>query len=438
VSDKRRFQGRSPDQSATLANPARVLRVARASLADLDDATAVLGEALVAAGLPRHAWRTELATLRLIDEALPAITVGAFLARLDAFAARGGPTWLRGRHADLEVFYQEVSALQAVARPLLSTVLRLQRTPPDKAGGRWWRWWRRLRPTSTLQQVLRHPRVEAPLAAIVEILSGFEARAPLMMAVQAVQLPPPEHKGALPHAPDLTGLAPKPFSADTWTAADVPRTGGSEETEVASPAMTLQTRAAALGAKILHARGAVPTLPVRIEGLRQRLSSPGRWSRGRRLAISAGLALAVVGGGTLLILSHQTPAAPAASAVSSLSSPTTSLTALAGSSTATAPATRAPTPAPSATALPALKLTLSCSLHGATATLTLTNAGTASFNWQVQPPPTLTAVPAQGALDAGQSAVVQVSAKKKKTATGTIQVVASHDNQTTEAHVSCQ
>jgi hypothetical protein len=95
------------------------------------------------------------------------------------------------------------------------------------------------------------------------------------------------------------------------------------------------------------------------------------------------------------------------------------------------------TPAPTATSGSAPKLALSCTLQGTTATLTLKNVGTSSVTWQVQPPPTLTAAPAQGALDAGQSAVVQVSAKNKKTPTGTIRVVANHGNLSTEDHVSC-
>jgi hypothetical protein len=432
VSDKRRFRGQSPERSTTLADPSRVLRVARASLADLDDASAALGEALVAAGLPRRAWRTEQATLRSLDAALPAITLGAFLARLDAFAVRGGPAWLRGTHADLEVFYQEVGALQAVVRPLLGAVRRLQRTPNEE--GR--QGWRRQRPSNPLRGALRHPRVEAPLATIAEILSGFEARAPLMMAVQAVQPRRPVSR-----APDLSDLATGPFPADTGLPDDAPRT---QRGAVASPAASPRAKASALAAKLFLARWAVAPWLVGLggpPGFRQRLAAWRRWLRGWRLAASGGLALilAVTVVGSALVLAHRPPAASPVTARSSASSPAASLTALAGSSTATAPATGVPTPAPapSATAAPPPKLALSCTLQGTTATLTLKNVGTSPFTWQVQPPPTLTVAPTRGALEAGQSAVLQVSAKNKKTATGTIRVVASHESQSTEGRVSC-
>ena len=436
MSDKRRFQGPSPERSATLANPSRVQRAARASLADLDDATAVLGEALVAAGLSRRVWRSEQATLRLLDGALPAITLGAFLARLDAFAARDGPALLRGTHDDLEVFLQEVGALQAVAQPLLVAVRRLQGAPPGEEGRNGWRPWRRPRPTSPLRVALRHPRVEAPLAAIAEILGSFEARAPLMMAVQAVQaVQPRDPGGPVSRDPDL---ATGPFPADAWLADDAPRT---QRVAIASPSATPRAKAAALVGRILPTRGAVAAWLVgRMgrPGLRQRLAAWRRWLRGWRLAASVGIALAVAVAGSALVLGHRPPPAPArSSAPSAPSSPAVSLTALAGS--ATPPATGVPTPTvpPHSTAGLAPKLALSCMLQGATATLTLKNVGASPFTWQVHPPPPLTAVPVQGTLNVGQSTVVQVSAKNKKTATGTIRVVASHDSQSTEDSVSC-
>jgi hypothetical protein len=435
VSDKRRIRGQLSERSATLADPSRLMLEEFDRLDDLENATAALGEVLVAAGLPRRAWRSEQATLRLLSEALPAITLGAFLARLELFAARSGPAWLRGAHDDLKAFHAEVGILSEVARPLLGAVRGLQRTP--SLGRR-----RGTDPARSLQQVLRHPRLEAPLSTIVEILSGFEARAPLMRALQSAQPLPPVHKGALPRtprAPDFPLDFPDhgAFSVDTTAAGGLWTEEGTAH-EITSPAAMVRARAAALAARIFPARGAVPTLPMGLVGFRQRLSFPGRWPRGWRLAASAVLALAVVVVGTLLILSHRSPASSLTSSASSHSSPAASLTALAGSATATTPTTGAPTAAPSATAGPVPKLALSCTLQGATATLTLKNVGTASLTWQVQPSPTLTAAPAQGTLDVGQSAVVQVSAKNKKTPTGTIRVVANHGNLSTDNRVSCR
>jgi hypothetical protein len=434
VSDKRRVQGQLSERSATLADPSRLMRQAFDRLADLENATAALGEALVAAGLPRRAWRSEQATLRLLSDALPAITFGAFLARLEDFAARTGPVWLRGTRDDAEAFHAEVGVLSRVARPLLGTVRRLQRTP--FLGRR-----RRRDPANSLQLTLRHPHLQAPLTAIAEILSEFEARAPLMGVIQPAQPLPAVHKGAPPRtsrAPDfaLDFRDPEPFPADTAAAGGM-GTEGSAAHEVAPPAATVRAKAAALAARVLPTRGSIPTLPVGLVGLRQRLSLPGRWPRGWRLAASAVLAFALVIVGTLLILSHRAPASSLTPSFSSSSSPAASLTALAGSATATALATGTPTSAPTAAAGVAPKLALSCTLQGMTATLTLKNVGTSSLTWQVQPPPTLTAVPAQGALDAGKSAVIQVSAKNKKTPTGTIRVVANQGNLSTEDHVSC-
>jgi hypothetical protein len=115
------------------------------------------------------------------------------------------------------------------------------------------------------------------------------------------------------------------------------------------------------------------------------------------------------------------------------------LTALAGSGTAAASATGAATTVPSPHVTPALtpKLALTCAVQGATATLTRKNVSAFPLTWQAQPPPTLNVSPAQGRLQTGQSASVQVSAVNKKTVSGTIMVVAAHDTLTTQDKVSC-
>ena len=116
------------------------------------------------------------------------------------------------------------------------------------------------------------------------------------------------------------------------------------------------------------------------------------------------------------------------------------LTALAGSGTAAASATGAATMSPSPRLTPALtlKVALTCAVQGATATLTLKNVSALPLTWQAQPPPTLTVSPAQGALQPGQSASVQVSTVNKKTVSGTITVRASHDTLTTQDKVPCR
>jgi hypothetical protein len=152
--------------------------------------------------------------------------------------------------------------------------------------------------------------------------------------------------------------------------------------------------------------------------------------------LAAGVLFVVIAVFAALALSRL----PHASGPSPTASSSATPTVLDESGTATALATTSPAPSPTSAATPgpAPKLTGACKVHGATATLTLKNTGVSSFTWQTQPPPTLTVSPAQGALQAGQSATVQVSAVNKKTASGTITVIASHNKVSTEEKVSCR
>src|SRR5262245_6613504 len=105
MNDQRQSRRHEPLHYAALADTPRVMEETLDTLADLHDTTMAMGKAVVAAGLPRRVWRTEQAALRPLANALPDITVGAFLARLERFATRDGPTWLRGNQHDLEAFH---------------------------------------------------------------------------------------------------------------------------------------------------------------------------------------------------------------------------------------------------------------------------------------------------------------------------------------------
>jgi hypothetical protein len=404
VDHDRRFKGKVPQHEAALADTPRVMGEVLDGCADLYDATKALGEALVDADLPRRAWRSEQAALHLLSDALPKIPVGAFLTRLEEFATRKGPTWLQGDHRDLAEFHEEVDILSDVARPLQDVVHRLQRAPV----GPW--------TDHPLQRTMRQPRLQTPLDNIVEILGDFEALAPFMRPIT------PEQWRAL-----LQSQARGPLQAGVRpgeTTASRLRTHRLDGVLSSSPVK-------AVAATVHSVLGAISTW------LLQRVSSLRRWPRAARLLAAAGLLLVVAV--AVLTLSHRSHTPPQ---VSSASSTSTALRALAGSGRATASATgsRAPSPPAGATA-PAgstPKLALTCVLNGAMATLTVNNQGSSSFTWQVQSPPTLTVLPAQGTLEAGQSATVQVSAKNKKTATGTITVTASHDTVSTQEKVSCR
>jgi hypothetical protein len=406
MDSRSRMKGQLPSGYAALDDTPRVMGEALDALTDLQRSAMALEKALVDAGLPKPIWRSEQAMLRLLSPALPAITVDAYLTRLEAFATRDGPTWLHGAHDDLAAFHEEVAVLAQVTRPLREVVQRLRRLPVEMPGGP--------RSDYPLQRVVRDPRLEAPLDTIAEILSDLEALAPFMRPLT------PEQWRALRRPSKL-------FPARIWAAIIVWANGlrGRGSESVASASGT--TGGAAKASSILDV--------CRTWAL-QRLSWLRRRTRAQRLLLASGLLFAVVIVFAVLAFSRQ----PHATAFSPTTSSSAVRTVLAESATATALATASPVSSPTsnATPEPAPQLTGSCKVHGATATLTIKNTGVSSLTWQAQPPPTLTVSPAQGVLQAGQSAVVQVSAVNKKTASGTITVIASHDKVSTEEKVSCR
>jgi hypothetical protein len=405
MDSRSRARDQLPAGYAALADTPRVMGEALDSLTALQSGAIELGKALVDAGLPEPVWRSEQATLRLLSPALPAITVDAYLTRLEAFATRDGPTWLHGAHDDLAAFHEEVAVLAQVTRPLREVVQRLQRLPVEMPGGP--------RSDYPLQRVVRDPRLEAPLDAIAEILSDLEALAPFMRPLT------PEQWRALRRPSQL-------LPARVWAAIIVWANGlrgrGSDSATPASGTTGAAQASAVLGASRAW--------------ILQRLSWLQGRTRAQRLLLASGLLFAIVIAFAALAFSRQ----PHATALTPTTSSSAVRTVLAESATATALATTSPAPTSTtgATPGPAPKLTGVCSVHGATAILTIKNTGDSSFTWQAQPPPTLTVAPAQGSLQAGQSATVQVSAVNKKSASGIVTVIASHDKVSTEEKVSCR
>jgi hypothetical protein len=399
-----RIKDRLPERYAALADTPRVMGEARDSLADLSSSMVALEKALLDAGLPKPIWRSEQAMLRLLSPALPAITLDAYLTRLEQFAMRAGPTWLHGSHDDLAAFHKEVSVLAQVTRPLREVVQRLQRLPVEMPGGP--------RSDHPLQRVLRDPHLEPPLDTITEILSDLEALAPFMRPLT------PEQWRALQRPSRLSPTR-------IWNAVTAWASGLRSRGSVAlSPATT---GAAAKPSSILEASRA--WVIERLSWLRSR-------TRAQRVLLAAGVLFVVIAVFAALALSRL----PHASGPSPTASSSAAPTVLDESGTATALATTSPVSSPTSAATPgpAPKLTGACKVHGATATLTLKNTGVSSLTWQAQPPPTLTVSSAQGVLQAGESATVQVSAVNKKNASGTITVIASHDNVSSEERVSCR
>jgi hypothetical protein len=401
----RRDQDRAPARDTALADTPRVMAEALDTLADLHDASTALGKALEDAGLPRRAWRSEQAALHRLSDALPDISVGGFLTRLEDFATREGPAWLRGDHHDLAEFHEEVTVLSNVANRLQGVVHRLQRAPEGA------------RPDYLLQRALRQPRLQKPLDTIVEILGDFEALAPFIRPLT------PEQWRALLQSRERGSPQPGIRPAESASGPLTHRKGG---IFASSPVAEV----------IVTVRFVLWTVRT---WLRHWVSTLRRWPRGVRwVAVAAPLLLVLlILAGIVLKLLYPSHAPLQAS---SASSPSSSATALAGSGSATASTTGTAASSPSPGASPAgstIKLALTCAPSGATATLTVKNVGSLSLAWKAQAPPTLTVLPAQGTLGAGQSATAQVRAKNKKTATGTITVTASHNTLSMQQKVSC-
>jgi hypothetical protein len=398
------------DQMSTLYGAStdipHVMGVAVDLLAVLHTATGELGRALVDAGLPQRAWRSEQATLRLLSPALPAITIAAFLTRLEQLAQRDGPRWLQGTRDELVVFHRGIVIVVNVARPLQEVVDRLPPLPVDMPG--------RPRDNRMLHQVMRHRALRAPLDTIVAILNELEALVPSM----------------------------RPLTPEQWRAIGRARRGPVARLQgmVAAWASSLQIRwhrGAPSSSKT--APGAADDRSVLGMGGASELKRPSlvrRRGRAQGWMAVAALGIAVGTGFAVFVFARQPQTT---SHTPSLSSSAV-LTALAGSGTAAASATDVATlsPTPRATLALTPTVALTCAVQGATATLTLKNVSAFPLTWQAQPPPTLIVSPAQGALQAGQSASVQVSTVNKKTASGTITVRASHDTLTTQDKVSCR
>jgi hypothetical protein len=399
----------SRDQMSTLYGAStdipHVMGMAVDMLADLHNATVQLGRALVDAGLPKRAWRSEQATLRVLSPALPAISIGAFLSRLEQFAERDGPRWLHGTRDELVVFHRGIIIVANVARPLLEVADRLPPLPVGRLD--------RPRDNRALQQVLRHQALRAPLDTVVALLNDLEDLAPSM----------------------------RPLTPDQWRAVPQAKRG---------PVAHLQGRVAAWasGLQMRWRRGTPSSSETAVEGATeaalgdvsaaalQRPSLLRRRGRAQTWLAVVGLVVLLAGGLALFAFTRQPQTTNQTPSLSS----SAVLTVLAGSGTAAASATDVNTLSPTLrpTLAPTPKLALTCAVQGATATLTLKNVSAFPLTWQAQPPPTLTVSPAQGALQAGQSASAQVSTVNKKTVSGTITVVATHDTLSTQDKVSCR
>jgi hypothetical protein len=420
-----------------LSDTRGVMREAADRLADLHDATRRWGAALVAAGLPEAAWSSEQANLQVLSESLPAVSVRAFMTRLDNFAVHRGLAWLHGDRYDLESLREEVTAFVGVVRPLHEAVQRLHKSTVGN------------RTPQSVPRIWSHPGVLPPLDDIAEILEDLAALAPFMrpLATQewhsALGTAPAVVEMPFTESPSGVPLLPLPSQGKGdgglgqpappgWTQPPADHVGSSWS-DAPRPDADGATRRLASTVFIVSGR---------LRRILSALSSLVRRSRSDlRLAVVGGVIVVLVLSALLVSrLSGALTATPGAGTTTTSTSHGTGATPTMSTRTPTAASTVTPaiTPSPQSTAMTSPKLALTCVVHGVTATLTIQNLTASAVTWKVQPPPTLAVSPAQGTLGAGQSTSAQVTPHHKKPPTGTITVVATQGSASASFSVSCR
>jgi hypothetical protein len=165
----REDSGQWPQAFAGLRDVHGIMGEAAEHVADLGAASHVLGGALLRAGLPEAAWRAPQASLRLLSDSLPELSVGAWLTRVEHFADHDGLAWLHGTTRDLDALREEVTHLSAIARPLYDAVQRLRQPTIGNRVDR------------PIQRVFGHPGVLPPLQDLTVLLEDLEALAPRIL-----------------------------------------------------------------------------------------------------------------------------------------------------------------------------------------------------------------------------------------------------------------
>jgi hypothetical protein len=398
------FRAGRVHEFAARADARDVMLKAADGLMELQAAGQRLEEALSAAGLPQHARRTEQDSLRLLSTSLPDMSVDVLLARLEDFAVQQGPAWLHGKAQDLRAFREEADYLDRLMQGLREAVQRLQKPTLGNRADR------------PLQRAFSHPGVLPPISDIGAILGDLIELAPFMKP-----LAPQEWRDA---------RGSRGASVEHWTPPDV--SGNLAGTE--------------LGGNVAFAATQKLIDPQQSTGLGALGAALHRWTaalvgRGqarRRLPLAAGLCVLVVAvaGMALAHASGPSAAPPASTRAASGSARTVATPKIL--KTVTPSTNRSAVPSPQETVSPAPKLALTCVVHGMTATLTLRNTGISSLVWQAKSPPTLSVSPARGILEPGGSVTAQVTTTHKKTASGTVTVIASQGGASASSSVSCQ
>jgi hypothetical protein len=394
------------EDGADIAETRRVMREAADHLEALREASLQWRLALTTAGLPASMWNSNAAFLRLISASLPGISLGAFMSRLDHFAEDQGFAWLDGSREDLRAFQEEVIALDTMVQPLRQAVRQIRKPTIGN------------RTEQPLSRALGYPQASAALDTVARILRELSALAPQMKPL------PPDHRDE--SDPEI--------SSPDWLT-DGPMTLPLSSTPGRPLARLRAVVASSFLGGIAGNKGDIAPI-AGADSPTQPLASQSRRLTRRRWMPAVGILLVGIAAMAVLGLVHL-PQAPATTA-STAGTPKANVNS--HTSTTATPRSTAPAVAPTTppTTPPTPKVTLDCAVHGPTATLTITNSGARSLTWQAKPQSSLTVSPTQGSLTSGQSASVRVTTDHKRTATGTITVIATSGTVSTSSSVSCQ
>ena len=413
------------------SDPRAAVRQACTLLREVHEATARLGDAFVAAGLPPSEWRAPEALLSELSDQFPGATVDALLIRLAEFANGTGPIWLAGDGGALDDFEQEARALGDVIRPLRALAQSQRIT---RARDRGW---------LALERALGDVRVGAELDRLARALRDLAELAPLL-----VPLPPGATAeeaatayGAAP-LPDLPAGAVDLERVDPWTgqpaltwtgeAVPAPPGGSARAAETAAPAYPpagipiedggdQDAPTYLMNGELPDARPDAPTVPIdpsRLPRPRRALGQrPRTW-----LALLLTAAVLLLGTAVVTLAAHVY--VPGSSPSAQATAKAQSELALAATATHNA-ARNTPTPAPpTPTSVPAAHLSvaptsvvLSCF---SPSWLTLRNTGGQALTWQASAPGNVLLFPSRGTLDPSASAVIQARATAPQRGTRTI------------------
>ena len=367
-----------PEEYTALSDRGAVMAEVMEALDSARYGTRKLGDVLVAAGLPARSWLGADARLRLLDEALPDVTLDDVITRLAEFSAGMGPGWLHGDSEAIERFNDEVALLDDVARVLRLLAQRERMASP------------RERSDLPMRRALGDARVGTQLDLLASDLRDLVALGPYLAPLSTAEWAALSGDRSVDQTP-ASAAPPQPpvvepppeFESQPRRLRDFAPSTSVSQSAVRAPVLS-QRLGEAFGRMRVHSRA-----------LAERIM-PRKW-----LALGA-VALVLVVATALLSLASA-PSHPSA---------------------------------PPLTASPAA-LTLHCSAHAASAKVTLRNAAPNTVSWSIAPPPGVQISSTRGALKPGATAALTITAHGAKPGKGTLSFISGSGNAAVAYSVTC-